>query len=760
MKIFCVIFLILYSTIGFSQSNLIEIEIPEVKPHIIKAEYYNNNLYLCTEKQIFNLNLYSNSIRSVDFPYLFEEEYIKDLVLGSKGVGYLLTSKYLYKVSTNLNEFNRISLPDKVSNNILRKFESDESFFDYNIYLINDELMLSVSCNPYSDIIFYLGIANETWIHFENEYIDLKNVINKNICFYLSSENINNNHIDSIFIYTNAMREKMFLMATEIPNSYESESTSASTNRSTLQFINEDIGFYYNINNQYIYATATSEFSKSSKYSFINFYTTTDRGNNWNINTSFSFNDINLIKFFTETDGYMVCSKINKDGEFKSSSTENIKYVFDDIYEPKDFDYFLMKTTDKGISWVETNFNFNTFEPCNVNIKKGSDNSYWLIIKNSIFKSSDGYNWVFENNNLPFENEELNFIPISNSECLIFDNEHIWKINSIQNYSNEIYQIEKNTKINDDFLSEFQNNLLLKESFQFNEERLNAFSLYNHDSFSVVIPLLKSLIEKDLYYKKEYLFKLGYSLIQIENYEEAIYYLEEAFSFDSNSIIANNLGFAYQNVGNFEEAFKYYKIAVEMNPETELYKNNLDFLYKITYKLSNNELEFLQTYFPTHKVGSKMLYWQRNNSASYYEKNFVDSFADNWSNIVINYFSNLISYQINEIKLTESGEYKLIGNSLAYFGLNKMLGNYSYKLISFPLEENLEWITFGFPLKVISTNESVTTLLGKFTNCLMLGNEYYREYYAPGIGLVLVVSKIGSIDFQLEKELISFDLIK
>lgn len=754
-----VLYFLLNFNFCYSQSDSMEVIFQSNDSDIIKLSYnkIKNLIYVCQEKQIISLILDKNEIKYLNIPIMEEDESIENLVFDNQGIGYLLTSKNLYKTTNDLTNFKPITLPGKIDINKFIKFDFEEINYFYVMFLKNDDLILSVEINRYDKIVFIYDGMLEKWIPLEYEFVNLDNMLNKNTGYQIESVVINQTQIDSIFVFHNYFKDKTFLNKFEIPNSFEIENT-ITYNRSTLYFFNEKVGIYYNINNPYTYLTATREIPRSTKISSINLFSTTDGGKNWLSNSSLQYNDINFIKFFDVDDGYLICSNINKEGEYKENHENNTLYIFDDAFEPKDFDYFLMKSTDKGISWVETNFIFNSFEPCDVNIKKGSDESYWLLIKNSIFKSSDGLRWDLVNNNLPLNEGELNFMPISISEYLIYNHKQIWKLKFLKNDSTGIYQEGKNLKLNDDYSSEYQKNLLFKESFQFNEERWNAFSLYNQDSFSVAIPILKNLLNKDLYYKNEYLFKLGYSFLNIENYSEAIYYFEKAFSLDSSAIIANNLGFAYQNIGNYETALKYYEIAIEMSPDTELYKSNYDLIKKLTYKLANNEIELLQTYFPTHKAGSKMLYWQRNNSAYYYEKFYVDRLTENWNNIIIKYFYNLVSYQINEIKLSEKGEYKIIGNSLVYFGSNEMLGNYSYKLISFPLEENLEWITFGFPLKVLSIDESITTSLGKHSNCLMLGNEYYREYYAPGIGLILAVSKIESLEFQIEKELISFDL--
>jgi len=765
MKTFYLIILLLSLifnlNISYAQSNSTEITIPNDDSYIIKLLNVDSNIYICKKKAIFSLNIYSDEIKSLNIPYLSEDEYIQNLIFGNQGIGYLLTSKNLYETSNDLTKIKKILIPSKIDINQIRKFEYEDEDYFYEILLKNDELILTVAINRYNSIVFVYDDKLNKWEPLEYDFIDLDKLLNKNNGFSINSELVNQTQIDSIFVFHNFYKNKFFLKKFEIPNSFESEVTS---NRSSLYFYNEKVGLYYNINNQYLYLTATRELPRSTKNSSINLYSTIDGGKSWFSNNLLQYNDIHYIKFFGEKDGYLICSKINKEGEYIDNYEKTILHLFDDAFGPKDFVYNILKTTDGGISWNKTNFQFNSFEPCDMKIQKNDDNSFCVLIKNELYKSTDGSNWVYVASNIENSNYDLNLCSVNSLICYLYNDNKLWKISTQQefHYGDSLTSdIHINSIQNNyNFSAEYQNNFILKESSKYKNERDSAFILYNEGNYLEAIPILTNLIDKDLYFKSQYLLKLGYSYLELNNYSEAIRYFEESYNLDSNATIANNLGYAYQEIGNYDKALDFYKKAVELNPESEIYKNNLNYISDLTYKLTNDDTYYLNKYFPIHKVGSKKLYWQNNNSAYYSETIFNNNTEVEYGNISINYFYNYLSYQINDRILIEEGKYKIIGNSLAYFGFNNMLGDYSYKIISFPIHKNIIWSAFGFQLKVLSLNESIVTTLGRFDNCLMLGNDFYREYYAPEIGLILVVSKIETIEFNKEKELIEYNILK
>lgn len=60
----------------------------------------------------------------------------------------------------------------------------------------------------------------------------------------------------------------------------------------------------------------------------------------------------------------------------------------------------------------------------------------------------------------------------------------------------------------------------------------------------------------------------------LENYEKAIYYLNEALSIDNNIVeVVNELGINYASIGNYEEAIRYFRKAFEVTKNVEICTN-------------------------------------------------------------------------------------------------------------------------------------------------------------------------------------------
>lgn len=67
---------------------------------------------------------------------------------------------------------------------------------------------------------------------------------------------------------------------------------------------------------------------------------------------------------------------------------------------------------------------------------------------------------------------------------------------------------------------------------------------------------------------------LGIAYRKIENFEKAIYYLNESIAIESGILeVVNELGINYACIGNFEEAIRYFKKAFEATKDIEICTN-------------------------------------------------------------------------------------------------------------------------------------------------------------------------------------------
>lgn len=256
------------------------------------------------------------------------------------------------------------------------------------------------------------------------------------------------------------------------------------------------------------------------------------------------------------------------------------------------------------------------------------------------------------------------------------------------------------------------------------------------------------------------LFKTAVCNYNIKRYSEALKLYEKALELSPESSSSyNNIGAIYEKQGNYEKAQEYYEKAYGIEPE-ELYSNNIENIKKLSYKLSSDDYNIINKYFPSLKSGSKLIYWHINNSASYVEYNYLENNDHNYANVLINYFTNYSAYQVNEVYLKENGSYVNNNNKLLYNGYNKMVGEYSITQIVFPLDNNNTWSVLGFQLGFLGYADRIITNAGTFNNCLVIGNDYYEEYYAPDVGLVLVRSAISQPYFITDKELIDYSIVK
>ena len=73
-------------------------------------------------------------------------------------------------------------------------------------------------------------------------------------------------------------------------------------------------------------------------------------------------------------------------------------------------------------------------------------------------------------------------------------------------------------------------------------------------------------------------YNIGYiHLLMTREYDSSIFYFERATQLDPMYYQAyNNMGFAYEKKGDLNNARKFYQKAVEINPNFQLAKDNLN----------------------------------------------------------------------------------------------------------------------------------------------------------------------------------------
>ncbi|MEW6558146.1 MAG: tetratricopeptide repeat protein [Elusimicrobiota bacterium] len=76
-------------------------------------------------------------------------------------------------------------------------------------------------------------------------------------------------------------------------------------------------------------------------------------------------------------------------------------------------------------------------------------------------------------------------------------------------------------------------------------------------------------------------------------------------------------------------------------------------------------------------------------------------------------------------------------------------------LLLLPIENNKEWPVGNVKYTVVSKNETVTVLVGKFTNCIKIKKQlvgtasYSNEYYAPEVGKILTTQSAGATEKRI-----------
>ncbi|MCM1992486.1 tetratricopeptide repeat protein [Oceanirhabdus seepicola] len=88
-------------------------------------------------------------------------------------------------------------------------------------------------------------------------------------------------------------------------------------------------------------------------------------------------------------------------------------------------------------------------------------------------------------------------------------------------------------------------------------------------SLEILIPLMPVLGDS-----AEYYYHVAVAYRNLENYEKAIYYLNEAFAIDKRFLeVLNEYGINYAALGNYEKAIQYFEKAFEQSNSIELATN-------------------------------------------------------------------------------------------------------------------------------------------------------------------------------------------
>ncbi len=652
-----------------------------------------------------------------------ENESIYGNTLLPDGSVLILTHELLYKFNSDLSEAIELPIPTLVN--------SDYWFYHYNDVLILQHLGRKDIQNTFYSLDYgnswlERDTLKKAFIYNSKLSVALRN--NKNSFIFYTSADLGLNWKESFeFKYPEDLEKE------EI---YEARILFINDNTWLLELIKKEnklIGMHY---------------KTVSKKIFL--YKTFNKGKDWiNITPPIEFKDFGSISFLDSLNGY---------GTFEIKTDDK---------KPDERTYNLLKTTDGGKHW-KIILNVRSWT---VNFSFINPNFGWISYQNQVCKTTDGGN-SFVYQYIDF-GKDYNFeiLPISKDTCILIDessdnnifitttggaevNDSLKKVLTLTKKKYEEEMIIEKKKREEEMSNHLENKRVI------NDKKYIANNNYASGNYIFALELYDELIVLTDSNDYDILFITAVCNYNIKRYSEALKLYEKALELNPESSSSyNNIGAIYEKQGNYEKAQEYYEKAYEIEPE-DLYSNNIKNIKKLSYKLSSDDYNIISKYFPSLKSGSKLIYWQINNSASYVEYNYLENNDHSYANVLINYFTNYSAYQVNEICLKENGSYVTNNNKLIYNGYNKMVGEYSITKIVFPLDNNNTWSVLGFQLGFLGYEDRIITNAGTFYNCLVIGKDYYKEYYAPDIGLVLVRSAISQPYFITDKELIDYSIVK
>lgn len=286
--------------------------------------------------------------------------------------------------------------------------------------------------------------------------------------------------------------------------------------------------------------------------------------------------DMNISKIYLPVKSEDIINTVKTDknaDEFSLASfVEGMFYVIglDGNFKYNDIYKELIRAGNENISFIKGKI---------YSLIKGQDyvDSY-ILIKGlvSIESSQDNYDKLFiildylRQSDSMYKMEELDMIE-SAEKIEEYRNPYLYKckiknedgdfeaaLSSIEKYISLGGVLDKELnelKVSLDKINQFEKGKRLLEN-----EPVNALKLF--------IPLIDSFESIELYYN------IAVAYRKIENYEKAIYYLNEAYAIDNNySEVINELGINYACIGNYKNAIKCFRKVFEVTKSIETCTN-------------------------------------------------------------------------------------------------------------------------------------------------------------------------------------------
>jgi len=297
--------------------------------------------------------------------------------------------------------------------------------------------------------------------------------------------------------------------------------------------------------------------------------------------------------------------------EIKKNSKINDIVILDDIYFPlrtneiiqklkkkEDFDNIPVNLFIEGMFYVlgaDERFKYNEDYKKIINsvpnstefikgvifkeIKNENYEEAYIILKGllTIDESCDNYDKIFllvdklRADNIMFKDEELKLVENAKNitnyskpylyEALVFNSEreHELALLALRNYIT--YGGEQTIDV-----IELKNSLETITNFQKAKELVPT---QPKEALKILIPLMDQLGDSpDIYYQSAVAYRI------LQNYEKAIYYLNEAVAIDSDVIeVINEFGINYACLENYEMAIQYFRKAFEVTKSIEICTN-------------------------------------------------------------------------------------------------------------------------------------------------------------------------------------------
>lgn len=658
---------------------------------------------------------FSQGINKIEFPSFLNSDKITDVKISDNGTVYLLmydtslNKSKLFKTVDKLFSYSEINIQFLKENSFDRIFIKEDIIGLIHEYGAGDVYLWSFDNGATWKDMDWLS-ENMFPAKFNNEYYE---IIYENKDY----------NVLTLYKYYNRTKNKISVYTFDVGKMFHNDYNKSFEFRDdNIYFLNNDFGIYYGRLNV---ESAKGRFESTHKSSVF-FFRTSNGGKNWEKITSLQkYQDVYKPQFLDKNNGYIFCKTL---GDSDNANG------------------YLLKTTNGGLNWstISECEDYRDLKFYFINLDVG------LILFNEdlIFRTLNGGINMEPIDFLLNEGYIKSVEVFTDGTCLILSDD-LYSFNIYDNYIVNRGILEKYDKRQEEILKKTELENINREANYYFESKLynKALELY-----------LK--LENDYgYISSKNAFNIAYCFTKNRQNTDALKYYNECIKIDENSSSSyNNIGVIYQEMGDYKNALLYFQKAYDIEPD-ELYANNIESMKTLIYELSNSDKQLIYKYFPSHKRGSKLLYWQKNNTASYIEEVYLENNSSTYSNVLLNYYKNRSAYQVREIFLQETGIYRIKNNEFIYEGFNDMMGDYSITKIAFP-KDNTSWSVLGIHLSFLGYVDQVNTIAGTFYNCLVLGKDYYKEYYAPDVGLVLVRAAIDQPSFSTDKELIDYSIVK